>query len=185
MPTKKKITILISIVVLITAAIIYFIIMPTVRDIEEISNSVRDERIDLEKKYLRGQLLRKTIENFEKIKPEQEKLASIFIVEEEELKFITTLEETAAKNQINQDIRLQSIGGMEKSKEKEFYPVPLSITTQGNFVKIMQYLNDLEHLNYYFNISSIIINSGGKSQGSGSLITMVLNGEVYVLPKER
>ena len=92
MSVKRKIIISVAAVLSVTFIVVYFIILPTIRDIKKISDAVYQERVDLEKKYLRGQLLKKTIQDFEKIKPQQEKLAAAFIKEGEELEFITALE---------------------------------------------------------------------------------------------
>ncbi len=115
----------------ITGLVIYLVILPTIKDIRGINEDVYAERVDLEKKYLRGQLLRKTVEDFEKIRPEKDKLSSVFIPEKEELKFITDLEKIAANNNLLQII------GLEQSKDAgekgNFYPIPLRIKTSGEF----------------------------------------------------
>ena len=68
---KVKITISTIGVILIISLITVFIIIPTISDIKKISNPIYLERVDLEKKYLRGQLLKKTVSNFEEIKSQK------------------------------------------------------------------------------------------------------------------
>lgn len=176
MTIKKRITISTSIVVILTGLIIYFIILPTMQDIKKISNDVYIERVDLEKKYLRGQLLKKTIEDFERIKPEEDKLNSVFIIEGEELKFITALEKIAIFHSLKQDIRLQP---NQDPGSGFYYTLPLEIMSRGEFVKILKYLQDLEKLNYYFNISSIVLSADNQNDDA---VTIILKGETYVLP---
>lgn len=176
MNIKRKITISIIIVLAITSLIIYFVILPTAEDIKKISNDVYLERVDLEKKYLRGQLLKKTIKDFEEIKPEQDKLASIFIMEGEELKFITALEKISAANNLEQNLQLQT-NQSKISKDELYYTLPLKVTVQGSFDKILKYLQDLEKINYYFNVSSINISA----KNSAEIITAVMDGEIYAL----
>jgi len=176
MGIKKRITIYIVIVLAITSIIVYFVILPTVTDIKKISDAVYAERVDLEKKYLRGQLLKTTIENFEKIRPEKEKLASIFIAEGEELKFITALEKVAASHNLAQTLSLQALKEGEEIKDF-YYPLPLKITSQGKFTDILRYLKSLEQLNYSFNISSITI-----SPNQQQSLMINLSGDVYILP---
>jgi Tfp pilus assembly protein PilO len=174
MTIKKKIAISITIVIAAIGLIIYFIILPTIKDIEAISEAVYAERVDLEKKYLRGQLLKKTVENFQKIEPEKDKLVSIFINEGEELKFITALERIAASHGLVQNLKLQT----RREGSNNYYPLPLEITTKGRFIQTLRYLKDLERLNYYFNIFSLNLSNGE----GGNLITGAINGEIYVLP---
>lgn len=176
MTVKKKIAISMIIVGIATTLVVYFIILPTIQDIKKISDGVYNERMDLEKKYLRGQLLKKTIENFEKVKPEKDRLSSIFIKEGEELKFITKLEEIAAFHNLKQDLGLQAV----KDGGSGFHSVPSGVSVQGEFINILKYLKDLQQLNYYFNIFSITINSAGEEDS----ITANLQGEIYALSAE-
>ncbi|MBI3290881.1 type 4a pilus biogenesis protein PilO [Candidatus Falkowbacteria bacterium] len=176
---KVKISIYVVAVIIIIAFISYFIILPTIRDIQSIKKAVYLEREDLERKYLRGQLLNKTIEDFERIKPEKDKLLSIFITEGEELEFITDLEEIAGRHNIEQNIKLQS----NKSRENFYFSLPLEISGTGNFTQILRYLKDIERLKYYFNIKNI---AASTSQGGGTLapINVTLSGKIYGVPIE-
>ena len=177
MNIKRKLGIYTLLFITATVIIIYFIILPTIKDIKKISDDVYTERVDLEKKYLRGQLLRKTIEDFEKIKPEKDKLTSVFIIEGEELNFITDLEKIASSYDLEQNLDLQP----NKNEINGFYySLPLEIKIQGGFIEILKYLHDLDKLNYYINLSSITINTDTGGQKNNS----TLKGEAYILPAE-
>ena len=52
MSVKRKIIISVAAVLSVTFIVVYFIILPTIRDIKKISDAVYQERVDLEKKYL-------------------------------------------------------------------------------------------------------------------------------------
>ncbi|MFA6410369.1 MAG: type 4a pilus biogenesis protein PilO [Candidatus Buchananbacteria bacterium] len=176
MTIRKKIIISIIIILSTTFLIIYLIILPTVKDILEINKLVYAERVDLEKKYERGQLLRKTIEDFQKIKPQENRLISVFVIESKELEFITTLEKISNTQQLDQKIYLKS-AVKTKDKEEIYDSLPVEIAIKGNFTGILKYLNDLEKLNYYFNISTINI---GTEDGSES-VSANLKGKIYIL----
>jgi Tfp pilus assembly protein PilO len=160
---------MIAVLVFITV-IILFIIVPTVNDIKNISNSIYQERIELEKKYLRGQLLKKTVSDFEAIKPQQDILDEIFIKDGEELKFVSILEDLADNNGVRQNLDLQIKNTEEKKGIKH---IPLKITVSGNFHQVMGYLNDLQMLKYYFNISDLRITSDRE------MITATFSGLVF------
>jgi len=173
MTVKKKIALSISIVIIIMILIIYFIILPTVNEIENISKAVYIERVDLEKKYLRGQLLRKTIENFEKIEPQKDRLASIFIIEGEELKFITQLEKIATLHNLKQNLRLETAD----SKNQDYYSLSSEVSINGQFINILKYLESLEQSDYYFNIFSLAINAAVQNE-----VTAKLKGQIFAIP---
>lgn len=179
MGIKRKIIIFIGLVGATIGLIVYLIILPTIKDIKKISDAVYAERIDLEKKYIRGQLLKKTLEDFEKVKPEKEKLASIFVNQGGELEFITALEKIAAGRGLEQNIQLQAATG--KKNEKNLYPLLLAVTVKGDFIEILKYLKDLEKINYYFNIFSLAIGLAEKTSGNEA-VNAILTGKIYILP---
>ncbi|MCG2691067.1 hypothetical protein L6249_03335, partial [Candidatus Parcubacteria bacterium] len=116
-----------------------------------------------------------------------EKLDRVFINQNQELAFITALEETANKNNINQNINLDLSSG---AKNNKYDKIPLKLTTQGNFINQFNYLRDLERLNYYLNIKSLDLSAGGGASayppldkiidyGSGANIKMVILADTY------
>jgi len=176
----KIITILIT-MLLVIAVIVLFIVLPTIREIKRIQQEIHTERVDLERKYARGQLLRETLENFERIKPNKKKLDSIFILEGQELAFITTLEHIAAKNNVSQKISLQAIGSEFAGAEA----LPLTLSAQGSFQNVLQYLIDVERLNYYFNVNSLTMTGADGSGRTPNFVSIVVDGTVFSrLPDE-
>jgi len=177
MSVKRKFLFYIAVFVSIYAVIIVFIILPTVKDLRVISKAIYNERVDLEKKYLKGQLLKKTVEDFKKIKPGEERLDAIFIVKGNELTFIQLLEEMANDNEVSQELFLK------KGQPAEELPsLPLEITIEGDYLNTLNYLNDLEQLDQYFNIDIINISTFGvESKGT---IKMTLEGKIYTTELE-
>jgi len=91
------------------------------------------------------------------IEPELEKFNQIFINRNRELEFITTLENTASQENINQKINFS----LSADKSGQIYQmVPLELSAQGSYRQILAYLNALEALNYYININSLEFNTG-------------------------
>jgi len=160
MSFKLKIAVYTTLVIIVISVIIALIILPTVQEIRQISVSIYNERIDLEKKYLKGQLLKKTIADFEEIEPQKEKLESIFIIESEELEFISTLENVSSISGVKQVIELKTKDIQEKNNIKTY---PLKITASGDFNQIMKYITSLEGLDYYLNIDYLKIVSDQNS----------------------
>ncbi|OGY45456.1 MAG: hypothetical protein A2744_02095 [Candidatus Buchananbacteria bacterium RIFCSPHIGHO2_01_FULL_44_11] len=183
MSAKRKILIFIAAITVVTGVIVYLVIVPTVIEIRKISQAIYNERLDLEKKYLRGQLLKKTIEDFEQIKPKKDQLTSAFLILGRELEFITSLEDIASQNQLIQNIQLNI---NEKKKREEFDEVPVTLTLQGNFLQTMNYLASLEKLNYYINLTSLKISAADQDQDSStSLVTTILSGKVNAIGPDK
>ncbi|RJR31040.1 hypothetical protein C4569_03310 [Candidatus Parcubacteria bacterium] len=155
----------------VCAAIIGFIIIPTVNDIRKISSMVTDERADLEKKYKKGQLLQKTINDFNKIKPFEERINSIFVKKDHELDFILELEKIAAENKVNQKL-------INRSDQTANDTLPLEVQVEGYFPDTLKYLRQVEKLSYYFNVEEVKFSSAG--QKYDGQIKMFLSGKIFI-----
>lgn len=178
MSVKRKIILSILIVLIGTSLISYFIILPTVNDIKAIKEAVYLERVDLEVKYLKGQLLNKALDDFEKTKTEKDKLTSVFIIKGEELEFITSLEQIAENYNIAQELKL---GQGESMGNKQYSTSRLSVNAQGPFNDLLKYLDEIRHLNYYYNIDEIDIRTGNTLEGGLDQITMNFSGNIFIV----
>ncbi len=153
---KKKISISIVVSVLIIGGLVYFVVIPIINDIKKMGEKIENQRIDLEQKYIKGQSLKQLTENLKKIEPQLVILDQIFIKQDYELEFITKLEEIAEQNNVSQTINLNTA---KINKDKSYQTLPLQLSARGNYKNIMNYLINLEALNYYINIDSIDLSS--------------------------
>ncbi len=154
---KRKITFTIVIFLLVNALIVYLIIIPTINDIKQLRVNIITQKTDLEKKIAREKNINILSEKLDKIEPQMKKFEQIFINQNRELEFITTLEGVALSNKVLQKINLN----LNAAKTEQTYrKIPLELKIQGNFNNLLQYLTNLENLNYYINITSLEITRG-------------------------
>jgi len=145
-------------------AVIYFVIFPSIRDIKNIKNEIESQRLELERKYVKGQSLRKMTEKLKRAEEKVYVLDQVFIGPDAGLEFITALEGAAGKNGVNQKINLLS----QTPVDNGFYKiVPLQLSSQGEISRQMSYLVSLETLNYYVNIKSLELSSGSRFAPTG------------------
>lgn len=149
---KNKIAATMAGFLLIIFGLLYFIVIPTIRDIKTMGSDIEAQRLDLEKKYIKGQSLRQLTENLKTIEPRLNTLDQIFINKNRELEFITTLESRAFNNQISQKINLTA---PQATESQGFEKIGLQLFTGGKFIKHLRYLANLESLGYYVNIKSL------------------------------
>lgn len=147
---KNKITASLVGFLVIILSLVYFIVIPTIKEIKDMGRAIEAQREDLEKKYIKGQSLKQLTENLSKIEPKLELLDQIFINKNRELEFITSLENEANKNQVSQKINLSA---PQKAENQNFQNTGLQLITKGGFIKQLQYLINLEHLSYYINVN--------------------------------
>lgn len=153
---KNKIIASLIGLVLIIFALIYFIVVPTIKDIKTMGEEIAGQIIDLEKKYIKGNSLRQLTENLKKIEPKLNLLNQIFINKNRELEFITTIENEATDSQVSQKINLSS---PKNTENQEFQKNSLQLFTRGGFNQQLKYLINLESLDYYINIKSLELSS--------------------------
>lgn len=164
---KNKIIAAIAGFSLVILGLVFFIILPTVRDIKAMDQQIENQRIDLQEKYLKGFSSRQLEENLKKIEPKLDLLDQIFINKNRELEFITTLENQANLNQVSQKIDLSA---PQATASQEYQENDLRLTVTGNFNKQLKYLTSLESLNYYINIKSLELTT---SAGSGRAVPII------------
>jgi Tfp pilus assembly protein PilO len=169
---KNKIILSTSVLLVILATIIFFIIKPAMNEILKISKEIEMQREDLERKYQRGQSLKKLTEDLKVIEPQLEKLDELFIKRDESLKIITSLEKIAENNGVEQKINLSAQG----TKISDYQKIPIQIFSRGNFFNQTKYLTSLEKLNTYININ--LIEFTGNNTNPEEL-SMLIFGDTY------
>ena len=162
---KNKIIVNLVTFFLISSIIICLIIIPTINNIKELRVNIVTQKIDLEKKIAKEKNMNILSEKLNKIEPQLEKFDKIFINQNRELEFITTLEEVANNNHVRQKISLDPLLGQS---EQIYKKIPLGLNIQGKFYNLVKYLTNLETLNYYINIKSLEITTA-PSAGSALL----------------
>ncbi|MEK7098040.1 MAG: type 4a pilus biogenesis protein PilO, partial [Patescibacteria group bacterium] len=173
---KNKIIINITVIIVFMSAIGYFIIMPTISDIRKMESEIEAQRTDLEKKYVKGQSLKKLSENLKKIEPNLVVFDQIFINQSRALEFITTLEDIANRHGVTQKLNLMTEKG---AGSNGYTKTPLNFNIDGDFTDIMRYLADIESLNYYINVSSIEISKIQGESGSPSKVSVQILAHTY------
>ena len=102
-----------------------------------------------------------------KIEPFADRLADVYINQNRELEFITTLEGIASENNISQSLNLN----LDNSNPTSGYnTVPLTINASGAYNDLLAYLISLETMKYYINVTSWqFLSSGTVSSGPPAL----------------
>lgn len=161
---KKKLSILV-IPVALMVAMIFFTIIPTISEIKEISENIKERRETLELKSSPTQNIKKNLNKLNEIK-KTSKTYSSFVAKGEELNLIESLEKIADKHFIKQDI---DIGTPTKEEE-----LPISIILEGDYISLLKYLTSTEKEEYYINIQSLTFNALDKK-----IITTGLLGDEF------
>jgi len=156
-------------------AIVVLIVVPSLQEIRVINEQVLEERLRLEKLYVRGQLQKKVRDNYNNIKEDVGFLDEVFLKENQELQYITTLEHFASEQNIDLNI---TIGEPRRKPQQRFSVLPFTFQITGSWPKIAQWVSDIEQLPYYTNIKEITVSARSEQQ-SARMATVSISVETY------
>lgn len=151
---KNRLLVSSAIFCLLLLAVVLFLVVPALAEIRLINRQVYDERVRLEKLYVRGQLQKKVRENFNSVKDELKFMDNILLKENQELQYITAVEQTAQEARL--DLKI-SIGKSKRAPETPFSTLRLNFEVAGDWENIMRWLDRLEALPYYTNIREMAV----------------------------
>ena len=134
---------------LILIIILAYIVFPSVKHIDQLSDQIFKERTKLEELYLKGQSLKRSTEEYRKIKNEISELENIFITQEQELNLITQLETLANETNVEQELNIKET--KEINEEKMF----IALNIRGEYANIINYLEQVEALDIYVNFDKV------------------------------
>lgn len=170
---KQKNLIIIGLSLIITLAVFFLIIKPTIAYIKDTKDQIKIEREDLEKRYQRVMYLRQNVDKLKEIEQQLTVLDDLFLINDKELEFITTLEDIAEKNNVSQKINLKSVN----LNDPQQLTLPFAISASGKMHDVLSYLLGVEKLFYYINFNSLNISS----KNADGKLDVTLNGEIYLL----
>ncbi|MFH1890818.1 MAG: hypothetical protein ABIJ91_04630 [Candidatus Kuenenbacteria bacterium] len=148
---KKYIAIIIGLTIL-AVVLIFGVIIPAKQNMKNSRNQIMDKYKHLQSLLNGGQGIDKMKANYELIKSNQHILDDVFLYSGQELGFITDLEGLAKKHKMEQTISFLT----DKMTERDgMNIIPLNLSLNGNFNDFMNYLNDLDALDYYINLELI------------------------------
>lgn len=172
---KNRAYINLGVITALLIIIIIFIIYPAITTIVSINRDISKEHSDLEKKASLGINIEQTQNDLLKIKGALVKMDDIFIKKNQELEFITKIENIATAVGVTVDINSDFIGQKISNSIRQ---IPLQINATGDYSNIIVFLNLLEAMPYYYNTNIIMISP--KQQANKTMTVMQLTGQVYL-----
>jgi|GEM_PF-1956757 len=169
---KQKIFIYIILFVFSIYFFAHYFYFPSITDINNYIISINNIKNELADKNINGQTIEQSTNSIEIINNNIENIEKIYIKKDEELKFITDLENLAKKNNIQQRIIL----GDQKDSGSKYKELPIQINANSQFNNLIKQLNNIENLDYAVNITSINFNSD-----KNSLLPLLINEETTQL----
>lgn len=180
MLANKQFYVSVGILSVVTVGLFLGVVLPSTFAVREIREDIDGEHIKIQERYHERGQLKETLLNLREIKSSVTALTSVAVKEGRELEFVQALEAAAGRHTIEQDIQLKTVNQIELSDWE--MTVPITITAEGDFVDLLNYLRDLESLTYYINIDSFVFGSTrtkGAKKITDEPVRATMNGSVY------
>ena len=145
----------IFIIIVICGSIIY----PTIKHIRDINTDTSSLRQYLENKYRNALNIRGSKRQVDEVKEDIESFTPALFQSSDVLQLITFLEDTAAKNKVEQRIVSSDL---DKFNEK----IHINLAISGQYYNILRYVSDIEQNKHYINEKNIQISAGASAQNN-------------------
>lgn len=162
---------IIGVLLIITATIIY----PTTKSILSLRQDIGSIQTQLEERYEKTQKLKRSLKELSEVKVLTAQLEKAFVKPGEELSLITTFEQIASQNQIDQTLNLADV-----NEQKQHY-YRLSFLNNGSLANHLAYLVAVEQLPYYVIIKNLNFEKRqlGQNNANGP-VTLRFDAIIYV-----
>jgi len=155
MNSNKKYIIIFTNLIIFCLILVWWIIFPTITDINHYNAQVADEKDNLSKLLKQGQSVVENRKNLERLQTEITSLDTVWLKTGEELAFITDLEKIANLYGLEQTIVFDNTNITAQTGASDIKIIPIELKITGEIDKIMLYINQLETLDYYINLTKI------------------------------
>ncbi len=175
---KNRFQISAAVFIILLAAILILIVWPALAEIRLINRQVYEERVRLEKLYVRGQLQKKVRENFAKIQNQTPWLDNVLLKENQELQYITALENAATEQAVELKI---NIGESKRLPNQLFSVLGVSFELTGDYPNILRWISAIETIPYYTNIRESAVAMHDAKDNLPERATVNISAETYWL----
>lgn len=143
----------VSTLVVSIVAILFLLIIPTVKEVRAMRTALLEEQRTLEMRYQQGLLLKRLRDDWEKIQNDVPLLDTAVLDIRTSISFITRLETLAATVGVTHALTLP----LSEKTEKGTTAVPFTLRWQGDWRSLLRMLTALEQEPYYLPMEHITI----------------------------
>ncbi len=154
---KKKLVIISSISIIILTLLVLFIIKPVILKLENSSGTILGKKAELESLTQKETVLPRQEKELENLKDKLPKILRAIPAQDEVINFIIDLEQIAHKNNVTQSINIKEGTAKAEKEEEGLRESVFKLTLAGSFPDIINYIINLENLEYYADINSLNI----------------------------
>ena len=160
---ERKTIIILSLFFVIILVVIFAIILPTIQYIKDLNDDTGNLKSYLEKIHDNTHSVRISKAKIEDIKKQTADYDNYLFYHGDELKLINILETIASNNKVIQKIDNSDLGSAGSNL------IHISLTLNGDYQNLLQYILDLEKSNYFIQIEHLQLSPFVNLQDSSDL----------------
>jgi len=138
------------------AALAIFVIIPSAPAITAVSRQITAEKVSLRENRGEENSFKETLSSYRLFESKAYLLNRSVMNKNRNLEFITALEDAAEENNLDQKI---TVGNYQNIDESGHSRMPLQLALRGSFTDELKYLQTLEKMPIYFNVTKLTFNA--------------------------
>lgn len=165
---------------LFAAGAALWLVLPAYREVRVLASQIIDAQTELEAQYANRRHLLASIEELARVRAVVGKLTSQFLPAGQELVFITSVEEIAARHGVTERIRLSAAppGSLEELNRS------FELSLSGPFPDVLKAFLDVERLPSLLVIDAVSVNSNrADTPDARPHVTFLIRGALAAPPK--
>lgn len=185
MKINRRIIFSTALLLFLTVGVIGALAIPTALKIKELTGKIDKHQGEIERRYALRNYVKKTFAELSTAESQLKTVRQTYIHEENEINFIQDMEQAANMAGVEQTLDLN----MDRATEITLWDksIPISVQVSGPFPKVMSWLNEVEHLDYYVLFNSFNMHSTHTTRGmtpNRGNVKAVFSGKVYWISKK-
>lgn len=144
----RRLAATITVLAIASTLIALLVVIPTARTIRALNQTISENRARLEFQYANRQIIRKILNDLERLHQDLPTLRSLAVPEGSELDLVTAVEKTADARNLTHELRLLKPTGAPRAGYAR--TLGIQITVDGSFDHIAAFVEDLERLPQVF-----------------------------------
>lgn len=167
MNPKRRVLLFILAPVIVTIIVFFFIIVPKQSSLQTMKEDIEAQRIQIALRRQEQQDQTRFTATVEGLHAIERRLADVFLTENDELRFFTSLEKIADETSITQTIDFQPLKAAKTPQ-----PLTIRLTARGNFPNLLAYLQKLEGGDQFLALSAVSFSPFGGTAATETQATI-------------
>jgi len=183
---KTQLTSFITTMLVMSVGVGAFIVVPTAFAIRTTRTELTQLQSFLETKYIEGQSRKESIERLGTVREQIGMFSNMTMKSGDELSIITQLEHIAERRSIEQELQVsykekhdpppRDVVYKRTRRQKPHFV--FSVTAQGTYTDLVDYLNEIERLPQYFIMDNLLWQKQKNKEGD-EVITLRFDARIY------